>query len=320
MKFERCPTCQWKLAIPEKICGHPVTCPKCNQQFVTSRPASEDSGKLQVKRVERKVKQRIKQNPVTSTDKKTSTLATPTPGPPAKQKPQPAIRELPLPAAVTSPAKAPNRSPAEKPTAPQAASSLSVNPPAREPRAIEPMVPPESETTPVVPEATRPSLTARIIQADTTDTGFGNEGELPTLQLKEQKHKPRVTSNELRTSPIFLAILVSTSLITSGLILFFADYGTAVDQQALDRARAEIRRFYEVRIDVELKPYQVDLREAQLAHSRGDHEAEQEAYRRVMARFHAEDRNPFVGVTGSPTADAELEKLVATMLGDDSEP
>lgn len=89
---------------------------------------------------------------------------------------------------------------------------------------------------------------------------------------------------------------------------------TAENKKKVQEARANIRQFYEIREDEELKPFQIELRAAQLAHSRGDHEAEVIAYQSVMARFHAEDRNQYTGLTGSPTWDLELEELVSILL------
>ncbi len=81
-------------------------------------------------------------------------------------------------------------------------------------------------------------------------------------------------------------------------------------------ARQKIQQFYEVEVDEELKPYQIELREAQLAHSRGDHAAEIKAYQSVMARFRAEDRSQYTGLTGSPSWDNELEDLVSVLLNE----
>ena len=159
-----------------------------------------------------------------------------------------------------------------------------------------------------------PSPTARIIPLAAPDTSVESVKDLPTLKLAEEK-QPLLKSSELSSNPVFLGILVCCSVISSGLILFFAGGAGKVDRGKLDRIRNEIARFYETRIDVDLKPYQLELREAQLAYSRGDIQGEKAAYRKVMRRFRAEDRSQYAGVTGSPTSDAELEKLVSIMLG-----
>ena len=158
-------------------------------------------------------------------------------------------------------------------------------------------------------------VTARIIQAREIKPDFDEEGDLPTLQLKDVK-KVVPKKSEKSTSPVLLGVLVCSSLVISGLILVFGDFKPKVDEQAMQRAREQLTKFYTVRIDIPLKPYQLQLREAQLAHSRGDRQAEVRALRQVMKQFRAEDRNRFVGVTGSPTADSELEKLVSILLSE----
>ncbi len=163
-------------------------------------------------------------------------------------------------------------------------------------------------------EPPKQPLVARIIVAETIQQAPATADNLPKLKLVEEQ-KPLLERTEFSTHPVFLGILVCFSVLVSGVLLLLASQNSSGDRAALNEVRAEIERFYETRIDIELKPYQHELREAQLAHSRGDREAETSAYRNVMARFHAEDRSRFAGVTGSPTADAELEKLVSIMLG-----
>ena len=163
-------------------------------------------------------------------------------------------------------------------------------------------------------EPPKQPLVARIIAAETTQQTPATADDLPKLKLVEEQ-RPLLERTEFSTHPVFLGILICSSVLVSGMLLLFASQDSSIDRAALNEVRTEIARFYETRIDIELKPYQHELREAQLAHSRGDRDAEKLAYRRVMARFHAEDRSKFAGVTGSPTADAELEKLVSIMLG-----
>lgn len=101
------------------------------------------------------------------------------------------------------------------------------------------------------------------------------------------------------------------------MILVFSGLAETVrESRTQNEDRELLREFYATR-GTEPKPYQVNLREAQLAHSRGDRELEIELYRNVMNRFRAEDRNPYSGLTGSPTRDLELEELLAIMLSED---
>ena len=64
-----------------------------------------------------------------------------------------------------------------------------------------------------------------------------------------------------------------------------------------------------------LKPYQQLLREAQLAHARGDRRKEQTAYQSVLRLLNAEDRNPHTGVTGHVEDDERLRKLIGILMG-----
>ena len=65
-----------------------------------------------------------------------------------------------------------------------------------------------------------------------------------------------------------------------------------------------------------LKEYQVLLRRAQQAYSRGDRESERRNYRQVLKLLHAEERSQFVGLTDphGTTRDKLLERLIAEIL------
>ncbi len=84
--------------------------------------------------------------------------------------------------------------------------------------------------------------------------------------------------------------------------------------EGVEKTREQIRAYYEVRADQEIRPYQTDLRQAQLAHSRGDYLTEIRAYETVMARFRDENFSRYSGLTGSENSDRELEKLVSVLL------
>ena len=64
-----------------------------------------------------------------------------------------------------------------------------------------------------------------------------------------------------------------------------------------------------------LEPYQVLLREAQLAHSHGDFETERQRYRRVLDMLRAEHGADEKGLTGSHRRDKELEGEISVLLG-----
>ena len=79
------------------------------------------------------------------------------------------------------------------------------------------------------------------------------------------------------------------------------------------QARDDLKRFYEVGEGVQLKPYQLELREAQRAYTRNDREREIQAYRNVMGQVRSEglDEN---GLTGVQSWNDELETLLSILL------
>lgn len=283
MKYVNCPTCEWTLGVPGKLLGQAVSCPKCESEFLAQEEHATDEKPTKKKRNKNRLR-------------------------------SPSSSSLPAPQ-LTTRTSGPNRG----------SSPSDFEPPKRENhnqlrsprRDADDEVSTESSGRGLTKGSTetKNQVTARIIQAETEPEDFVKDGELPTLQLKDDEKK-KDDQGELRSRPIFLGLVICASVLSSGLMLFFADFSPKVDESVLNKARDKIRMFYSVRPDVELKPYQLELREAQLAHSRNDRAGEIAAYRKVMNRFRAEDKNKFVGVTGSPIADEELEELVSTLLGD----
>jgi hypothetical protein len=241
--------------------------------------------------------------------------------PPASAAPPPAVS---LPAAQTI-APSPDTSP---PLARPAAQPIA---PTAQPVAptAQPIAP---KSQPVPPKTSQPALlsatpesrpanapaeraVAKIIRTHDVEVPLARDGKLPTLHLKDET-KAESKTNEIKTSPILLGALICFSLIFSALILLLGDFQSNPDRQSAEKARQSIQNFYNVHEDRPMKPYQLELREAQLAHSKGDRAGEIAAYRNVMSRFRAEDRNQFVGLTGSPTADIELQELISILLRD----
>lgn len=298
MKYVNCPTCEWTLGVPEKLSGHPVTCPKCSKVFLASTENGSDEIPAKKKREKKK-----------------------------KAAKKPSLRSVPLPTAISQ-KNAESDKPVEQETkveqevlaAPlkvpkrKTNNDLDAPPPKRrkgsESNRIQNSVPsPVSQEKRSVVEQ---QVTARIIQAAPIEPDLSDNGELPTLQLKDET-KPKADVQKLKTSPVFLGLLICFSVIASGLMLFLVPQNSAQDKKLLEEARVEIRKFYAGRQDGDLQPYQIELREAQRAKDRQDEIA---AYRKVMARFRAEDRNEFVGVTGSPGEDIKLQELLSILLGD----
>ena len=64
-----------------------------------------------------------------------------------------------------------------------------------------------------------------------------------------------------------------------------------------------------------LEPYQLLLREAQQAQSRGDDKTERKRYHKVLDMLRAERGAEERGLTGSRSKDKELEEAISVLLG-----
>jgi hypothetical protein len=63
-----------------------------------------------------------------------------------------------------------------------------------------------------------------------------------------------------------------------------------------------------------LEPYQILLRDAQQAYSRGDHRAQRDCYGKVLDLLRAERGSEEKGLTGSRSKDKELEEALLVLL------
>jgi hypothetical protein len=159
--------------------------------------------------------------------------------------------------------------------------------------------------------------TARFVadQARAPTIAPAADGSLPKLQLADADAEPAAQA-ESRPLPLWLALLLM--MLSTGLsaLLLLSDDGGGQRETTKAEARSELKRFYG-QGDGPLLPYQVHLREAQLAHSRGEAPAEREHYREVLALLRAEGRGPFVGLAGTPREDEELARLLTLLLAND---
>jgi len=158
--------------------------------------------------------------------------------------------------------------------------------------------------------------TARFItdRAGETLVRFGEDGHLPELQLRDAHAAPKSAAKNISAgNPAILYAALGCSLLAS-LVLLFIDAETTVTAEGKAAARQAIASEFLGREGQPLQPYQRLLREANLAHSRGDVAAEHEAYRGVLRLLNSEDRNPFTGITGSPKDDERLRRYLGTLL------
>jgi len=144
------------------------------------------------------------------------------------------------------------------------------------------------------------------------------DGKLPGLQLEQDKpaEKPKEKTEGSSIHPLVLFCALCLSLLVSITMVLVDVEGpqTNRNREQLE-ARWTIEREYFSHLDPNqsLAPYQLLLREAQRAHTRGDRETEQNAYRDVLRLLRAE-RDRFAGLTGSPSNDRKLEQLITTIL------
>lgn len=159
--------------------------------------------------------------------------------------------------------------------------------------------------------------TAKFItdRAGATLVRFGEDGHLPELRLNDADSAPKSAAKPASSgNPAVLYAALGCSLLAS-LILLVMDVDTSAASHSKAAARQAIVAEFLRQDGQPLKPYQRLLREASLAHSRGDIKAEHEAYRRVLQILNSEDRNPFTGVTGDLRDDERLRRYLGTLLG-----
>ncbi len=178
---------------------------------------------------------------------------------------------------------------------------------------------PQSATRPKPVRATTQSgKVAKFIAAgaDRPVVQFAADGKLPELKLDEGPEKSRTQEKSAGSNPLLLVFALIASLGLSGLMLFTDFEPGASNTDRTRQARSAIEQQFFGDTTKPLVPFQVLLREAQQAHSRGDRRAERETYQRVLELLRAEQRIGFSSVTGSQVEDKRLEELISELLND----
>jgi hypothetical protein len=193
--------------------------------------------------------------------------------------------------------------PAHRPVAPP-----TPHPPRGTPSAdsytVEPPLPPTNVQTAQF-LAAKPQAPAIAPQAD---------GKLPTLQLADAPDAAAKSGSEPSPVPLWAALLAVAASTAVSMILLVGDFGgtqSARSQQV--QARQDLARFYATGVALP-KPYQLELREGQLAHSRGDRRAERDHYHKVLAQLRAEGRSRFQPLTGTLKGDEDLDRILSILL------
>jgi hypothetical protein len=144
---------------------------------------------------------------------------------------------------------------------------------------------------------------------------LGEDGHLPELELQEAA-APKTDKRKQKTqgNPALVYGVLGFSLLASVAMLFLEPQ--SFDEQSTSKAAARqaITRQFIGGDKEPTKPYQRLLREAGLAHSRGDFVGERDAYRQVFSLLISEDKNPFTGITGSAKEDEDLKKYLSVLL------
>lgn len=197
-------------------------------------------------------------------------------------------------------------------------------PPAPPPRPVVPPAPPPRSATddssynlapPLPPPAPN---TAQFLAAKPQAPAIAPQadGKLPTLQLADAPDAAGKAGSEASPVPLWAALLAVAASTAVSLILLLGDFeGVQSAASIKAQARQDLARFYETGVGLP-KSYQLQLREGQLAHSRGDRRAEREHYRKVLAQLRAEGRSKFQGLTGTPASDAELDRILSILLAE----
>ena len=203
--------------------------------------------------------------------------------------------------------------------APSATATLPQAPPviAKGPNSFSSAVSPAPATSPLSPAAApaAPKKTARfaaVVNAPSTVT-LTADGKLPELQLTEALSKAKGAEAKKGSNPILLVAAFTVSALCTMLMLFWEPGGAPAERDEAGTAHKELQHYYQ-NISGTPKPYQTALRESQRAYARGDKKAERDEYKRVLDMLHEEGRSQYKGLTGTPSSDRELERLLGILL------
>lgn len=148
---------------------------------------------------------------------------------------------------------------------------------------------------------------------------LGADGHLPELKLQEGPARDLPDNEPKKANPLLLvgAMLFSAAM---SVAMMFLDFGESSGSAV---AKADARRQIVMYYGDErgnLKPYQLLIRDARQARSRGDRKGERESYRKVLDLLDSEAKSHRTGLTGNPDGDEitpgdkHLRKLIVTLM------
>lgn len=168
-------------------------------------------------------------------------------------------------------------------------------------------------------EKREPGVSRKVAKFVTDRAGgtlvrLGEDGQLPELQLKEMLgSSKRAAQKRKESNPAVLYAALACSILSS-VVLLFVDLEGGISTEGKANSRRVIVQEFLGDEGKQLQPYQRLLRDASLAHSRGDAAGERDLYRRVLRMLNSEDRNPFSGITGVPDDDERLRHHLGVLL------
>ncbi|MDB5348179.1 MAG: hypothetical protein JWP89_6556 [Schlesneria sp.] len=144
---------------------------------------------------------------------------------------------------------------------------------------------------------------------------LGEDGHLPELSLQEvTAPKADKRKQASQGNPAIMYGALGFSVLVSVAMMFLDPPSFEEQSSSKAQSREEISRAFIGGENGPTKPYQKLLREAGLAHSRGDYASERAAYLNVLSLLNSEDKNPFTGITGSADSDEDLKKYLSVLL------
>ncbi len=194
-----------------------------------------------------------------------------------------------------------------------------------EPPTVEPPTSLPAKTKGRKPGTKKSDGTTRTVAKFITDRAgetlvrLGEDGHLPELSLSEST-SPKLDKRKKapQGNPALIYGALGFSLLMSLAMLFLDPAVTDEREQSKMEARQLVMQNYVGSEKEPIKPYQQLLRDAGLAHSRGDFKSERASYLKVLRLLNSEDKNPFMGITGIPEddeRDERLKKCLAVLLG-----
>jgi hypothetical protein len=175
---------------------------------------------------------------------------------------------------------------------------------------------------PLTPAA--PRKVARLITSETVQSSLklAEDGKLPELHLGQSTDASAKDTASGVNPLVYFGLICLSVVATIAVLLMPMDPEDATREQRQAVARQTLKgQFFSDMNKTPSQTYQVLLREAHLAHYRGDHRRERDLYRRVLDLLRSEADASQTGpdsaprfLTGSPTRDRELEKNLVILL------